>query len=291
VVTDAAYARCLQLARAHYENFPVASRLLPGRARPHIAAVYAFARIADDFADEGTRAPEARLALLDDWRQRLDRAVAGRCDDDSSDAAAIFTALADTMLRFNLGSKLFEDLLSAFRQDVQVGRYETWADLLDYCRRSANPVGRIVLRICRQGDESADQLSDSVCTALQLVNFWQDLEIDLRKGRLYVPLETVRRSGADIDDLKRGRFTAEWTSALQEAGERTRECFDRGRPIADLVHGRLRWELRATWLGGMRILNRLQARRFNVFDRRPTLGVRDAAVIAIGTLAWRRSRP
>jgi hypothetical protein len=172
VVTDAAYARCLYLASRHYENFPVASRLLPKSARPHIAAIYAFARIADDFADEGDRTLAARLALLDDWRDRLSRAAAGSLDEDSSDATAIFTALAATIHRFTLDPQLFHDLLDAFRQDVVTTRYETWDDLLDYCRRSANPVGRLVLRISGYQDARLDRWSDSVCTALQLVNFW-----------------------------------------------------------------------------------------------------------------------
>jgi phytoene synthase len=289
VVTDAAYARCLYLARQHYENFPVASRLLPAAARPHIAAVYAFARIADDFADEGDRPAAARLALLDDWRRRLQEAVAGTPPADRSDAAGIFVAVGDTIRRFDLDPRLFEDLLSAFRQDVLTHRYETWDDLFDYCRRSANPVGRIVLRISGYRDARLDAWSDQVCTALQLVNFWQDLAVDLRKGRLYVPLELIRATGADIDDLRRGRITSSWRDALMDASDRTRECFDRGRPVADAVRGRLRWELRATWLGGVRILDRLAAAGFDVFKSRPTLGWRDAGLIGLRAVAWRRS--
>jgi squalene synthase HpnC len=288
VVTDAAYARCLHLARQHYENFPVASRLLPKSARPHVAAVYAFARIADDFADEGDRTAARRFALLDDWRDRLHCAIAGTSPADNSDAGGIFVALADTVRRFDLDPQLFDDLLSAFRQDVVTNRYETWDDLLDYCRRSANPVGRLVLRISGYRDAMLDEWSDSVCTALQLVNFWQDCERDLRKGRLYVPLEVVRRAGADIEDLRHRRFTPAWRTALSEAAARTRESFDQGRPIADAVRGRLRWELRATWLGGVRILDRLAAGGFNVFKSRPTLGWTDAALIGARAITWRR---
>lgn len=287
MVTDAAYARCLYLARQHYENFPVASRLLPKAARPHVAAIYAFARIADDFADEGDRTPAARLALLDDWRDRLNRAAAGTVEDDHSDASAIFTALADTIRRFTLDPQLFHDLLDAFRQDVVTTRYETWDELLDYCRRSANPVGRLVLRISGHANARLDAWSDSVCTALQLVNFWQDLEQDLRRGRLYVPLDLVRRAGADLEDLRHRRMTPAWAAALADAAARTRACFDRGRPVADAVRGRLRWELRATWLGGVRMLDRLAARGFDVFKSRPTLGWTDATVIAARAIVWR----
>jgi len=289
VVTDAAYARCLQIARQHYENFPVASRLLPKSARPHIAAVYAFARIADDSADEGSRTPAARIALLDNWRERLDAAVQGATASDSSDAAGIFVALGDTIRRFELEPVLFEDLLSAFRQDVVTHRYDTWDDLLDYCRRSANPVGRLVLRISGYRDARLDHYSDSVCTALQLVNFWQDFAVDLQKGRLYLPQDIVRRAGADVEDLRHKRLTPAWQAALADAASRTRACFDEGRPIADAVRGRLRWELRATWLGGVRILDRLAANGFDVFKSRPTLGWIDMIPIGTRAIAWPRA--
>ncbi len=287
MVTEAAYARCLDIAQRHYENFPVASRLLPRRARPHIAAIYAFARIADDFADEGTRSPAARLALLDDWQTRLHKAVLAPKSEDDSDASAIFHALGDSIRRCNLDVQLFDDLLSAFRQDVNVRRYETWDDVLDYCRRSANPVGRLVLRVNGYRDERLDACSDAVCTALQLTNFWQDLEVDLKKDRLYVPLSEVQAAGADIEDLRRFRLTPEWRRVMEAAGARTRALFAAGRPVADSVRGRLRWELRATWLGGMRILDRLAAGGYDVFTARPKLGMIDAVVIAGRALTWR----
>jgi squalene synthase HpnC len=286
VVADAAYAACLRLARQHYENFPVASRLLPAEARPHIAAVYAFARIADDFADEGDRSDQARLALLDGWREHLHRAAAGQATADASDQSAIFVALGETMRRCSLDVTLFDDLLSAFKQDVVTKRYETWDDLLDYCRRSANPVGRLVLRIAGYRDRQLDEWSDAVCTALQLANFWQDLEIDWRKGRLYVPLSMVQASNADLRDLGRRRMSPEWQRALADVTARTRALFDFGRPVAEGVRGRLRWELRATWLGGMRILDRLERERFDVFRRRPKLGMSDMAAITWHTLRW-----
>ncbi len=287
MVTDAAYARCLDIAQRHYENFPVASRLLPRRARPHIAAIYAFARIADDFADEGGRTDDQRFALLDDWKERLHRAARGERPEGDSDATAIFQALGESIRACRLDVSLFEDLLSAFRQDVTVKRYETWDELLDYCRRSANPVGRLVLRVHGYRSDELDACSDAVCTALQLTNFWQDVEIDLRKDRLYVPLSVVQDAGARLEDLRRRRFTAEWRSALEAAGLRTRALFERGRPVADGVGGRLRWELRATWLGGVRILDRLAAGGYDVFRSRPALGLMDGAAIATRMLVWR----
>jgi squalene synthase HpnC len=288
VVADAAYAVCLRLARQHYENFPVASRLLPRRVRPHVAAVYAFARIADDFADEGTRSDEARLALLDDWRERLHMTATGRTVVDGSDAAAIFIALGRTMETCELDIGLFEDLLSAFRQDVLVKRYDAWSDLLDYCRRSANPIGRLVLGIGGYRDDRLDEQSDAICTALQLTNFWQDLERDWATGRLYVPRELWRATGADEVDLERRQMTLPWQQALADAAGRTRALFAAGRPLADGVRGRLVWELRATWAGGVRILDRLEATRFDVFRRRPTLGWADAGALGWTVVTWRR---
>ena len=288
MVVDAAYAVCQRLASRHYENFPVASRLVPRSMRPHIAAIYAFARVADDFADEGSRSDSARLALLDDWRHRLYRAAAGETPDEGSDATAIFTALGATMRRCGLEVQLFDDLLGAFRQDVLVKRYETWEDLLDYCRRSANPVGRLVLSVAGHREPGLDERSDAVCTALQLTNFWQDLERDWQKGRLYVPQIFVRSSGADEIDLDRRRMTPAWRDALGIAATRTRALFQAGRPIADAVTGRFRWELRLTWLGGVRLLDRLEASGFDVFGRRPTLGWRDAPALVGRLLSWSR---
>jgi squalene synthase HpnC len=291
VVANAAYAACLRLASQHYENFPVASRLLPKATRPHIAAVYAFARIADDFADEGARSDAHRLELLDDWRRRLHDAAAGQPRRDDSDAGDVFAALSETIRTFALEISLFDDLLSAFRQDVLVKRYRAWEDVLDYSTRSANPVGRLVLRIAGYRDAQLDAWSDAVCTALQLTNFWQDLERDWRKGRLYVPQAFVDAHGADEHDLGRRRLTPAWRAALGDAARRTRALFAAGRPVADAVRGRLRYELRATWLGGVRILDRLEASGFDVFHHRPTLGWIDAAPIAWRVLAWRRSPP
>jgi squalene synthase HpnC len=183
---------------------------------------------------------------------------------------------------------LFTDLLSAFEQDVTVTRYETWDDVLDYCHRSADPVGRIVLRLSGYGHHALECASDDVCTALQLTNFWQDLAVDWRRGRLYVPEEIWRAHGADPADLDRQRWTPAWRSALEDCGRRTRVLFEQGRAVCDGVTGRLRYELRATWLGGTRILERLERNRFDVFAARPSLGAADGLVIACRTLAWRR---
>jgi phytoene synthase len=281
----AAYAYCERIARSHYENFPVASLLLPPVMRPHIAAVYAFARAADDFADEEDRTPHQRYRLLEDWRELLWQSAEFR-GGPGPPYSPLFRALGHTMRVCNLPAGLFEDLLSAFRQDVETTRYESWEQLLDYCRRSANPVGRLVLRIAGYVGEEIERSSDAVCTALQLTNFWQDLAVDWRRGRLYVPAEEAAAAGALEADLEAGRLTPAWRAALAAAAGRTRALFDEGRSVCDLVEGRLRYELRVTWLGGRLVLDRLVSSGFDVFSARPTLGRRDAPTLAWQALRW-----
>jgi len=287
VVAADAYETCLRLARQHYENFPVASRLVPAASRRHIAAIYAFARMADDFADEGDHPDDERLARLEEWQWRLHEAAEGRSQSDGSDASRIFTALMHTMRDCRLDVQPFDDLLSAFAQDVVVKRYETWADLLDYCRRSANPVGRLVLRVCGYSDPALERPSDAICTALQLTNFWQDLAVDWAKGRLYVPRDVRDAAHADEHDLDRREWPPAWQYVMREAATRTRKRFEEGRPVVDMVRGRLRHELRATWLGGVRVLDKLEAGNYNVFERRPSLDWRDGILVGWRVLRWR----
>ena len=298
-----AYKECQQLAKQHPENFPVASWLLPRTLRPHVAAIYTFARTADDFADEPGRDAPERLQLLDEWGRRLratdvfttgpapssKTASSSRPAETATGPAptSVFAALAQTRREFDLPIGLFEDLLSAFRQDVSKTRYDTWEEVFDYCRRSANPVGRLVLRLFGYNAPELDRYSDAVCTALQLTNFWQDFMIDWTRGRLYLPTEEWRATGASTDDLDAGRITPPWQAALRQAAARTRQLFHEGRPIADHVHGRLRYELRATWLGGMRILDRVERVDFDVVNHRPTLRLPDGLVIAWKTVSWR----
>ena len=258
--------------------------------RPHIAAVYAFARAADDFADEGRRSPEERMHLLDDWQHRLHACAAQeptssnvRNSDD-----LVFVALGATLRARSLPVLLFDDLISAFRQDIMTKRYANWDALIDYCRRSANPVGRLVLRIAGYQDAALDRSSDALCTALQLTNFWQDLDRDWLKGRLYVPLEEIEACGARLEDLEDHRLSVAWQDAMSRAAARTRLMFDAGRYVCDGVGGRLRVELRLTWLGGMRILERVEHAGFDVFTRRPAIGLADAPALLWRALAWRK---
>jgi hydroxysqualene synthase len=293
----AAYASCARDARTHYENFPVASRLVPQRMRHHIAAVYAFARAADDFADEGTRPVDERHRLLDGWLCRLREAVSrnpngpGRPVErgEPANTNEIFVALGATIREKHLPAGLFEDLLSAFRQDVTVTRYASWMDVLDYCRRSANPVGRLVLRIADYRDARLDGWSDAICTALQLTNFWQDLKIDFDRGRIYIPEDEMRAHGASPSDLAGSTMTPAWIRAVAAAVSRTRALFHEGLPLCDAVRGRLRYEVRATWLGGTRILDRLERSEYDMIHRRPSLGVADAPWFAWRLLSWSSS--
>ena len=283
-----AYAACERLAASHYENFPVASRLLPRGMRPHIAAIYAFARAADDFADEGDATAAERVRQLDDWLGRLHEAVERGASAPATDP--VFIALPETIRVHRLPVPLFDDLISAFRQDVTTARYETWDALLDYCRRSANPVGRLVLRVAGYDDSGLDAASDAVCTALQLTNFWQDVERDWQKGRVYAPADDRQRFGAHEEDLARRAWTPAWRILLAELAARTRDLFDAGRPVCDGVTGRLRLELRFTWLGGRRILDRLEAAGFDVFTARPSLGAGDVPAILWQAAAWTPAR-
>jgi squalene synthase HpnC len=272
------------MALGHYENFPVASILLPRRMRPHIAAIYAFARIADDIADEPGPEPDERLRLLDDLHHQLHAPAVAQ---HGRTASPVFVALHETIAHLRLPVPLFDDLLSAFRQDVLTNRYETWEDVLDYCRRSANPIGRLVLRVAGVENEVTDRASDAVCTALQLTNFWQDLGRDWRNGRLYVPAEEARRHAAAERGLDASAMPPEWRAAIAACVARTRGLFDQGRPVAAAVGGRLRLELRATWLGGVRVLDKIEALGCDTLHQRPKLGAADAVRIAVGVARWR----
>jgi len=283
---EAAYRQCLRLARAHYENFPVASWLVPRGLRPHVAAIYAFARVADDIADEGHTPQECQLAQLAAWRARLhgDTAAAAHVHPD---ADAIFTALDDTRRRFGLDVRLLDDLLDAFAQDVTVTRYARWDDVIDYCRRSANPVGRLVLALAGAASPEALAQSDATCTALQLTNFWQDFGRDWRAGRLYVPQDVLAMHGADEAGIGTCPMPAAWQAVFRDVDARTAAFFEAGRDVASHVRGRLRYELRATWLGGSLIRRRTAEIRQSSFDARPTLTGVDALRIARDAILWR----
>ena len=279
---DRAYEFCEKLARSHYENFPVGSVLIPRRLRKHVYAIYAFARTADDFADEryGQGYTEReRLDLIEEWRLMLRQSESGAARHP------VFVALARTRTQFDLPLTLFEDLLSAFSQDVTVNRYESFGQLLEYCRRSANPIGRLILLLFGYRDDERLRWSDEICTALQLTNHWQDVAVDLQKDRVYLPDEDMLRFDLTIGDLRTHRIDERFTRMMKFEVERAREMFVRGKPLCTSVRGRLGLELRSVWLGGMRILERIEENGYDVFKHRPVISSSDKIKILLGAVS------
>jgi phytoene synthase len=265
---DTAYQYCARLARSHYENFPVGSVLVPARLRKHFYSIYAFARTADDFADEAydeEHTEQERLDLLEEWRGMLHEAHGGRATHP------IFIALAETIARYDLPINLFEDLLTAFAQDVIVRRYQSFDQVLDYCRRSANPIGRLILMLFGHRDPHLHAWSDDICTALQLANHWQDVRVDLEKDRIYLPSEDLARFGVGEEDLRSKRAGEAFQRLMKVEVDRARDLFARGKPLCTSVGGRLGLELRAVWRGGSHILDQIERNGYDVFTRRPVI--------------------
>ncbi len=262
---DEAFEYCAHITNAHYENFPVASLFLPAEKRPYIQAIYAFSRAADDFADEGKLNPEYRTALLDDWEDKLRRCYEGSADHP------VFIALQETVRKNDIPIELLKDLITAFKRDVVQNRYETFEDLLSYCACSANPVGRLVLLIFGYREEELLICSDAICTALQLANFWQDVEVDKMKDRLYLPLDEMKQYGYSIEDWKHSVYNEEFTRLMKFQLERTRELFYSGAELPSLVNNDLQLELKLVWFGGMSILKKIDRVKYNVYAQRPKL--------------------
>jgi len=267
------------LSVGHYENFPVASALLPARYRRAVVAIYRFARAADDLADEGDAPAAERHAALAAFGRGLDAIERGE-----TPVAEPFPALTDAIREHRLPLAAFRDLLSAFAQDVDVTRYSTFASLLDYCRRSANPVGRLLLALYRTADAQSRVESDAICTALQLANFWQDVALDWQKGRVYIPLEDMARFDVDTAQIAARVCDARWTRLMAFQTARTRALFDVGRPLSRRLPRRAGLELAAVIAGGTRILERIDAVAGDVLTRRPVLRKRDWALVACRTL-------
>ena len=275
---EEAFAHCEARVRSHYENFPVGF-FVPKEKRRYVHALYAFARAADDFADE-PRYAGMRAEKLDQWEERLHAAYRGQAEDP------VFLALGETVRRLEIPKQLLLDLLSAFRQDTEKSRYATWEELLDYCRRSADPVGRLVLLVFGYRDAELPPLSDAICTALQLANHWQDLAVDLAQDRIYVPAELLDRFGVREADLSAGTVNPAIRDLMGELVARARELFGRGRPLCDRVGRDLRFELRLTWLGGSGILDRIEAAGYDVFRRRPRHRLPGKLGLAWRALRW-----
>jgi squalene synthase HpnC len=261
---EEARAYCERLAKSHYENFSVATWFLPSRLRQHFYNVYAYCRISDDLGDE-VGDPQQSLELLDQWEAELNACYAG------SPKHPVFVALADTVKQFSIPQHEFSDLLVAFRQDQTVTRFETFDDILAYCRYSANPVGHLVLYLCGYSDAERQQLSDHTCTALQLANFWQDVFVDYAKGRIYLPLEDLRRFGVSGDDIAQRRATPQFVAMMKFEVERARNWFSRGLPLVKMVNRELAVDLELFSRGGQEILNAIERQRFDVLRARPEI--------------------
>jgi squalene synthase HpnC len=270
--TNAARDSFAGMSAGHYENFPVASMLMPARLRPAVQAIYRFARCADDIADEGDDAPQARFDKLDALARELDAIDAGRSN--------AWPDLARAVERHRLPTDLLRDLLSAFRQDVAVARYDTHAAVLDYCRRSANPIGRLLLHLFDRADPPLTVLSDAICTGLQLTNFLQDVALDWRKGRVYLPLDALRGHGLDERAIANAAANTRWRTLMREQTSSVRALLQSGAPLAHALGGRIGWELRLVVQGGLRILERIDAVDGDVFRSRPKLKTWDWLVMA-----------
>jgi squalene synthase HpnC len=271
----------------HYENFPVASVLCPPALRPAVAAIYWFARTADDLADEGDASPDQRRADLAAYRDDLHRAARGL--STSARWAGVFGALAPAMGERHLPVALFDDLLDAFVQDTTQQRYRDRSELLDYCRRSANPVGRLLLILYRVDTPQALRRSDAVCSALQLANFWQDLRTDTHRGRLYLPLADCARHGVAPDDVLAGRDSPALRGLIAELCDWTRALMQDGAPLVHQVPGRAGWELRLVVQGGLRILDKLAGLQHGSLVERPRLRAGDALPMLWHALRMRPS--
>lgn len=271
-----AYTRWL--ATHHYENFHVVTFLLPKRLHQDFYNVYAYCRWADDLGDEiGDR--QESLRLLSWWRAELHAMYAGRASHP------VFAALGGTVKQYGIPIQPFADLISAFVQDQTVTRYHDWDELFGYCRCSANPVGRLVLYLCGYSDEQRQRLSDATCTALQLANFWQDITVDLLKDRVYLPLDVLRRHGSSVDDIFERRFTPHFAAAMHEAVEKARDLFVQGLPLVKMVDKRLAIDLDLFSRGGMLVLEKIEARGYNVLSGRPAIGKAERVVLLLRALA------
>jgi squalene synthase HpnC len=278
-----AYRFCERITYDHYENFPVASLFLPREKRQHVCAIYAFARIADDFADEPGLTLAERIESLNEWEEQLAEVYRGQATHP------VFVALRETIDRFEIPHYLFHNLLTAFRSDVTTHRYETFDDVLEYCTNSANPVGRLVLLLFNYRSEGMMELSDSLCTALQLANFWQDVSVDLNKDRIYIPLEDIREFGYSEEQLFSRHVTQEFKDLLMFQVERAERLFQEGKPLLSAVGRDLAFELRLTWHGGMRILRKIDRLGYDVLTHRPILSRIDKAGILLKAFLNRRS--
>ena len=265
------------LATHHYENFHVVSFLLPKRLHQDFYNVYSFCRWADDLGDEIGDTAES-LRLLGWWRGELEAMYRGQVQHP------VFVALEGTARKYQLPQQLFADLISAFEHDQRVTRYANWDEVFEYCRCSANPVGRLVLRLCGYSDDQRDRMSDATCTALQLANFWQDVTVDLEKDRVYLPQDLFTRHGYTLDELRAGTFNAAFQNVMRDAVDVARKLFLEGLPLVKTVDKRLAFDLELFSRGGMRVLEKIEQQNYNVLAERPAISKFERVQLLVGSL-------
>jgi squalene synthase HpnC len=274
-----AYQYCQSITKKHYENFPVASFLIPSDLRKHVYAIYAFARHADDLSDE----KHDKNGLLQ-WRELLHQSIKKEAEHP------IFIALSDTIQKFNLPVQLFDNLILAFLQDLEKNRYNSFDDLFSYCEKSANPVGRIILYLNDYRDDKLFQYSDDICTALQLTNFWQDVTIDFQKDRIYIPGVYLQKYDVTENQIEKRTFDDNFRNLMIQLVDKTNELFENGENLLKGVKGPLKWELKFTVTGGKTILNKIKQIDYNVLNYRPTLNKLDWVRISLNLLFNKNGR-
>lgn len=275
---DKAYQEALEFTKSHYENFPVVSLFIPKDLRKHIAIVYQFARQADDIADEGGENAVLRIENLELYKNQLLNSLNGKYD------SPFWAAFHNTILQYNLTQKYFFDLLDAFNQDIIIKRYQTYNELLGYCEKSANPVGRIILELHNINEAQVLEFSDAVCTALQLTNFYQDVSIDYQKDRIYLPIDEMEKFCVTENIFQLKENNINFQRLLKYQIERTQDLFRRGEYILDRLPRRLRYQIKMTILGGEKILQKISQINYNVLNDRPTLTKFDISQIIFRTL-------
>ena len=262
-----------KLAQQHYENFPVGSFFIPKRYRRPIHLIYAFSRVADDIADEGNMLPETRIASLEAWERSLEKALNGGTEDD------FFTELASVIREFELSPQLLKDLIVAFKKDSSDPRYDSFDELLEYCRYSANPIGRLLLQIFKCSNVTTEEYSDRICTALQLANFWQDISVDTARNRFYIPRLEISTFGLSENDITASSNQEAFKALMKHLVERTEAFLNEGKPLLDIAPNVLRFELRLIWHGGMTIIQKIRTAGYDTRLLRPALSKIDKAAI------------
>jgi squalene synthase HpnC len=276
------YLTALKLAKTHYENFPVISLFLPKKLHKHVAIIYKFARIADDYADEELYKDSNRLELLEEYKSNFIAALNNNYQN------IFWQTLVKTINKYNLTAGLFIDLLEAFKQDLTKKEYSDFQELLLYCKNSANPIGRLILQLHGINNDEAYKYSDLICTALQLTNFWQDISVDLKKDRVYLPIEDMNKYGYSLELLKKNIYDEKFKCLIKYEVEITKKMFYEGAKLLKYLPFRLKIQIKLTILGGLRILDKIAKNDYNVITNRPTIEKTDIIFILIKSLLWKK---